>query len=164
MLKIEPARRRRYSFQDMAQLHDLDARDLEASVQTLQRLETLCQLTPRRRLASGLTRRQRWRNLPSLLARGRVLLTSSLCIGHVACRLVLQGGFDSDDIAPRPPFRLDRRSGQAPATTTPALGAGGERTVLGGLRAFSDPLDSTRIPDFSRIGAACESPRRQIRE
>jgi transposase len=32
------------------------------------------------------------------------------------------------------------------------------------LRAFSDPLDSTRIPDFSRIGAACESPRRQIRE
>ena len=31
-------------------------------------------------------------------------------------------------------------------------------------RAFSDPLDSTRIPDFSRIGAACESPRREIWE
>ncbi|QQR37635.1 hypothetical protein JI749_08540 [Devosia oryziradicis] len=54
---------------------------------------------------------------------------------HVACRLVLEGGFDPDDIVPRPPFRVERRSGRAPVLHyDPSMAGGGERTVLGGLK------------------------------
>lgn len=54
---------------------------------------------------------------------------------YVACRLVVEGGFHPDDIVPRPPFRVERRKGGAPRLHfDPGLGAGGERTVLGGLK------------------------------
>lgn len=54
---------------------------------------------------------------------------------YVACRLVVEGGFHPDDIVPRPPFRVERRKGGAPRLHfDPSLGAGGERTVLGGLK------------------------------
>ena len=33
---------------------------------------------------------------------------------YVACRLVLEGGFSPDDITPRPPFRVQRRSCASP--------------------------------------------------
>lgn len=55
---------------------------------------------------------------------------------YVACRLVVEGGFDPDDIIPRPPFRVERRRRGPPLLHfDPALGGCGEGTVLGGIRA-----------------------------
>lgn len=54
---------------------------------------------------------------------------------YVACRLVIEGGFDPDDITPRPPFRIEHRTKGLPVLHyDPALGGGGERTILGGLK------------------------------
>lgn len=55
---------------------------------------------------------------------------------YVACRLVVEGGFDPDDIIPRPPFRVERRRRGPPLLHfDPTLGGCGEGTVLGGIRA-----------------------------
>lgn len=55
---------------------------------------------------------------------------------YVACRLVVEGGFDPDDIVPRPPFRVERRRRGPPVLHfDPSLGGCGEGTVLGGIRA-----------------------------
>lgn len=54
---------------------------------------------------------------------------------YVAGRLVVEGGFDPDDVTPRPPFRVERRPGQPPRLHFDAsLAGGGERTILGGLK------------------------------
>lgn len=54
---------------------------------------------------------------------------------YVACRLVLEGGFMPEEITPRPPFRAHRRTGQGWILTyDTAAAAGGERTILGGLK------------------------------
>ncbi|WP_225008089.1 hypothetical protein [Novosphingobium percolationis] len=54
---------------------------------------------------------------------------------YVACRLVVEGGFDPDDIIPRPPFRVERRRRAAPVLHfDPGLGGCGEGTILGGLK------------------------------
>lgn len=56
---------------------------------------------------------------------------------HLACRLVIEGGFLPDDITPRPPFRVEGR-GSGPARLIlqhdPDLGGKGEQVVLGGLK------------------------------
>jgi hypothetical protein len=57
---------------------------------------------------------------------------------YVACRLVIEGGFNPDDITPRPPFGVEKRrhNGRIHAVLhfDPALGGSGERAVLGGLK------------------------------
>jgi hypothetical protein len=54
---------------------------------------------------------------------------------YVAGRLVVEGGFDPNDITPRPPFRIERRSGRAPLLhLDQTVAGGGERTILGGLK------------------------------
>ncbi|MGF6244231.1 hypothetical protein P3T42_005996 [Paraburkholderia sp. GAS38] len=53
---------------------------------------------------------------------------------YVACRLVVEGGFDPDEITPRPPFEVIRRGGKHLLVFDPTKGQGGERTVLGGLK------------------------------
>jgi len=53
---------------------------------------------------------------------------------YIACRLVLEGGFNPDDITPRPPFRVTTRGNRALLHFDPASARGGERTVLGGLK------------------------------
>ena len=53
---------------------------------------------------------------------------------YVACRLVVEGGFDPDEIVPRPPFRVVRKAGRPSLLHEPSLGGGGERTVYGGLK------------------------------
>ena len=53
---------------------------------------------------------------------------------YVACRLVLEGGFHPDEIKPRPPFTVTRRRGQHLLCFDPGAVAGGEATVLGGLK------------------------------
>lgn len=54
---------------------------------------------------------------------------------YTACRLVLEGGFLPEEITPRPPFRAQRRPGQGWLLSyDPTAAAGGERTILGGLK------------------------------
>lgn len=53
---------------------------------------------------------------------------------HVACRLVVEGGFHPDDIVPRPPFSVRRSRGGHVLVHDPESAAGGELTVLGGLK------------------------------
>jgi hypothetical protein len=56
---------------------------------------------------------------------------------YMACRLCLEGGFDPDEITPRPPFRVSRVSSDARRRVleyTPELGGSGEQIILGGLR------------------------------
>lgn len=55
---------------------------------------------------------------------------------YVACRLVLEGGFRPETITPRPPFVVERASSKAGARLVfdSAAAAGGEATLLGGLK------------------------------
>ena len=53
---------------------------------------------------------------------------------YVACRLVVEGGFDPAEIAPRPPFRATLRGGRRLLSHEPGLGGKGERTLFGGLK------------------------------
>jgi hypothetical protein len=55
---------------------------------------------------------------------------------YVACRLVLEGGFDPDCISPRPPFKIERVGGTGTFRLShePQLARSREMTVLGGLK------------------------------
>jgi hypothetical protein len=76
---------------------------------------------------------------------------------YVASRLVLEGGFDPDDITPRPPFRIQRRSGQAPRLHyDEALAGGGERTVLGGLKTKNVDVVVTREGIGPVLAVSCK--------
>lgn len=85
----------------------------------------------------------RWTSLASALSAfaefdGRIQSERHILPLHwyVACRLVVEGGFDPDDIIPRPPFRIERRRRREPVLYfDPDLGGSGEGTVLGGIRA-----------------------------
>lgn len=57
---------------------------------------------------------------------------------YVACRLVIEGGFDPESLTPRPPFKIERiKSGKDhPHRLVDDLSVAGkgERTILGGLK------------------------------
>ena len=53
---------------------------------------------------------------------------------YVACRLVLEGGFNPDWITPRPPFVVAPRGRAHVLHYEPESAGGGEATVLGGLK------------------------------
>ena len=53
---------------------------------------------------------------------------------YIACRLVVEGGFHPDDIVPRPPFSVRFSRGGYLLVHDPESAAGGELTVLGGLK------------------------------
>lgn len=53
---------------------------------------------------------------------------------YVACRLVIEGGFDPDDITPRPPLIIEKSKSRLLLKYEPKSATGGERTVLGGLK------------------------------
>lgn len=57
---------------------------------------------------------------------------------YVACRLVLEGGFDPETITPRPPFRVEEKQGASGRRFILHYdedeAGSGERTVLGGLK------------------------------
>jgi hypothetical protein len=75
----------------------------------------------------------------------------------VASRLVVEGGFDPDDVVPRPPFRVERRSGKPPLLHyDPALGRGGERTVLGGLKTKNVDVVVTREGIGPVLAVSCK--------
>jgi len=76
---------------------------------------------------------------------------------YVACRLVVEGGFDPDDIVPRPPFRVQRRPGKPPLLHfEPALARGGERTVLGGLKTKNVDVVVTREGIGPVLAVSCK--------
>jgi len=76
---------------------------------------------------------------------------------YVACRLVLEGGFDPDDITPRPPFRVQRLSGEPPILHfDPVLGRGGERTILGGLKTKNVDVVVTRDGIGPVLAVSCK--------
>ncbi len=53
---------------------------------------------------------------------------------YVACRLVIEGGFDPDTIQPRPPFKVTESQGKKLLHHEPNLANGKERTIYGGLK------------------------------
>ena len=53
---------------------------------------------------------------------------------YVACRLVLEGGFDPAYITPRPPFTVTRRGKRRLLAYDPSVATGAEATVFGGLK------------------------------
>lgn len=53
---------------------------------------------------------------------------------YVACRLVLEGGFDPDEITPRPPFVVTKKAQQFILSYDPDTANGKEQCVLGGLK------------------------------
>jgi hypothetical protein len=71
---------------------------------------------------------------------------------------VIEGGFDPEDIVPRPPFRVERRSsGRSPVLHyEPALGRGGERTVLGGLKTKNVDVVVTREGIGPVLAVSCK--------
>jgi hypothetical protein len=76
---------------------------------------------------------------------------------YVACRLVLEGGFDPDDITPRPPFRVQRRTGRPPVLHyDESLGGGGELTVLGGLKTKNVDVVVTRKGIGPVLAVSCK--------
>lgn len=76
---------------------------------------------------------------------------------YVASRLVVEGGFDPDDITPRPPFRVLRRSGSAPKLLYDEGSAGGgERTILGGLKTKNVDVVVTRDSIGPVLAVSCK--------
>ena len=77
---------------------------------------------------------------------------------YVACRLVLEGGFDPDDITPRPPFRVKRRTGKRPPVLyfDESVAGGGERTVLGGLKTKNVDVVVTRAGIGPVLAVSCK--------
>lgn len=75
---------------------------------------------------------------------------------YVACRLVVEGGFDPDDIVPRPPFRVERNGGRSALVHDPSLGGAGERTVYGGLKTKNVDVVVTKegIIDECRVSGS----------
>lgn len=57
---------------------------------------------------------------------------------HVACRLVVEGGFSPDDVTPRPPFVVNSKGGGSNRRYfleyAPESAGSGERSILGGLK------------------------------
>jgi hypothetical protein len=63
---------------------------------------------------------------------------------YVACRLAIEGGFNPDDITPRPPFAVQRRGGEQLISFDPSKATAKERTVLGGLKTKNVDVVVTR--------------------
>lgn len=63
---------------------------------------------------------------------------------YVACQLVIEGGFHPDDIHPRPPFSVKRARGGYRLVHDDENAAGGELTVLGGLKTKDVDVVVTR--------------------
>ncbi|MDE0449847.1 MAG: hypothetical protein OXH96_24545 [Spirochaetaceae bacterium] len=56
---------------------------------------------------------------------------------YVACRLVMEGGFHSDEIKPRPPFSVVKRGRRNLIEFDETCATGAEATILGGLKTKS---------------------------
>lgn len=76
---------------------------------------------------------------------------------YVACRLVVEGGFDPDDIKPRPPFKIGtKRAGLPLLEFDKASARGGEATVLGGLKTKNVDVVVTRKGIGPVLAVSCK--------
>jgi hypothetical protein len=76
---------------------------------------------------------------------------------YVASRLVVEGGFDPDDVTPRPPVRVSKRSGGAAILHfDESLAKGGERTILGGLKTKNVDVVVTREGIGPALAVSCK--------
>jgi len=76
---------------------------------------------------------------------------------YVACRLVVEGGFDPDDIKPRPPFRIgSQRAGLPLLEFEEKSAGGGEATVLGGLKTKNVDVVVTRHGIGPALAVSCK--------
>jgi hypothetical protein len=76
---------------------------------------------------------------------------------YIACRLVVEGGFHPNDVTPRPPFRVIRKTGQAPQLHyDEAEAGGGERTILGGLKTKNVDVVVTRDGIGPVLAVSCK--------
>lgn len=66
---------------------------------------------------------------------------------HVACRLVVEGGFHPDEVVPRPPFTVRMKGRVAVLDYDPSSQRPGERTILGGLKTKAVDVVVTK-PDI----------------
>lgn len=53
---------------------------------------------------------------------------------HIACRLVLEGGFHPDSVVPRPPFSVRKTNSGNLLIYDQSVAEGSEATLLGGLK------------------------------
>lgn len=75
---------------------------------------------------------------------------------YVASRLVVEGGFDPDDVVPRPPFTVTRRGSETLLLYDAASASGGERTVLGGLKTKDVDFVVTRSGIGPVLAVSCK--------
>lgn len=76
---------------------------------------------------------------------------------YVTCRLVLEGGFDPDDVKPRPPFTIGSKRAGLPLLNFDARSArGGEATVLGGLKTKNVDVVVTRRGIGPVLAVSCK--------
>lgn len=77
---------------------------------------------------------------------------------YVACRLVLEGGYDPDDIKPRPPFviRKSKRYGLQFLEFDPDSATGREAVVLGGLKTKNVDVVVTRAGIGPVLAVSCK--------
>jgi len=76
---------------------------------------------------------------------------------YVACRLVVEGGFDPDDIKPRPPFTIgSKRAGLPQLKFDGQSAGGGEATVLGGLKTKNVDVVVTRHGIGPVLAVSCK--------
>ena len=76
---------------------------------------------------------------------------------YIASRLVIAGGFDPDDVTPRPPFVVHRAKGSPPRLVfDEAAAGGGERTVLGGLKTKNVDVVVTREGIGPVLAVSCK--------
>ena len=76
---------------------------------------------------------------------------------YVACRLVVEGGFEPEDIVPRPPFRVIRKAKRLIGLVhDPGVGGGGERTVYGGLKTKSVDVVVTKEGIGPVLAVSCK--------
>jgi hypothetical protein len=76
---------------------------------------------------------------------------------YIASRLVVEGGFHPDDVTPRPPFRVARKAGRPPQLHyDETAAAGGERTILGGLKTKNVDVVVTREGIGPVVAVSCK--------
>ena len=99
-----------------------------------------------------------WRSLRSALAHFVTFRGSTQSQRHikplhwyVACRLVVEGGFDLDEIVPRPPFRVTRKGKRLVLVHDPGIGGGGERKLSVTARISTLPIR----PSFAATCSSC---------
>lgn len=105
----------------------------------------------------------RWTNQASALAefasfRGKTQSAQHIKPLHwyVACRLVIEGGIDPEDITPRPPFVVKKIKGRSHLVHAPERAGHGERTVLGGLKTKNVDVVVTRPGIGPVLAVSCK--------